>query len=257
MGRRIVPYSATYDMVEKLDKRATILLYLSTVLSISITLLSYFKYLPDFHTPLVIVNSALICLFAFFDQRANYIFTKAEMRRRLDWLDNSFETNFSGKKSENYFTNEHLSPGLYKLSVNCFENSHHTQFIISKMLLSQITWTVVVLLTFIVSAVIGNREIVILFIELSLPAIFFQKLIKIIFYSVRINGVYDRFKSLFNDLLHHEFDGKTAEALRAILEYETTLSWASTPLKSKIFWQNKKEMANEWEDLKKEYKIKE
>ena len=177
------------------------------------------------------------------------------MKRRLDWLDNSFQTNFSGKKSQNYFTNEKLSPGLYKLAVNCFENSYHTQFIISKMLSLIITQTIIIVLAFIVSAYFGNREIIRLFFELSLPAFLIQKLIKAIIYSSRIAEVHDKLKCLFNDLMKHDFDGKTAEALRDIIEYETALSWASIPLSSKMFWKNKDKLAEDWSELKREYKI--
>jgi len=256
MRLRIVPYSVSYKTVETLNKRADILLYLSTALSIAISLLGYFNLLPDLKDVLIGINIFFISIYAFLDNRAHYIFTKAEMKRRLDWLDNSFGTNFSGKKSQGYFTNEHLSPGLYKLAVNCFENSYHTQFIISKMLGRIILQTVIIILIFIASAYIGNREIVRLFFELALPALLLQKLIKVIYFSSRMVEVQDRFKSLFNDLMQFGFENKTAEALRDILEYETALSWASTPLNSKIFTKYQDELAKEWEELKAEYQIK-
>lgn len=256
MKLRIVPYSVSYSTVEKLNKYATILLYSSTIVSIAISLLGYFNLLPDLRNTLIGFNILFICIYVYLDNRAHYIFTKAEMKRRLDWLDNSFGTNFSGKKSQNYFTNEHLSPGLYKLAVNCFENSFHTQSNISKMLPAIITQTIIIVLLFISSAYIGNREIVRLFFELSLPAILIQKLIKAIYFSSRMTDVQDRFKLLFNDLMKNGFENKTAEALRDILEYETALSWASTPVSSKIFYKYQDQWATEWEELKQEYQIK-
>jgi hypothetical protein len=256
MRLRIVPYSVSYETVETINKSAEFLLYLSTVISISISLLGYFNLFSDLKTVLIGSNILFICTYVFLDNRANYIFTRAEMKRRLDWLDNSFGTNFSGKKSQGYFTNEHLSPGLYKLAVNCFENSYHSQFIISKMLVSIIIQTVLIILIFVSSAYVGNREIIRLFFELALPAILLQKLIKAIYFSSRMTEVQDRFKSLFNDLMQFGFDNKTAEALRDILEYETALSWASTPLSSKVFKKYQNKLAEEWEELKKEYKVK-
>ena len=255
MGLRIVPHSESYDTVDKLNKYATILLYISTAVSIGISALSYFNLMQGLQTFLIVTNSLFICLFLYLDNRANYLFTRAEMKRRLDWLDNSFQTNFSGKKSKDYFTNENLSPGLYKLSVNCFENCHHTQFIISKMLPALITQTIIIVLLFVISAYFGNREIVRLFFELALPAILIQKLIKAIYFSSRMSEVQDRLRALFNDLMKTSFENKTAEALRAILDYETTLSWASTPLDSKIFLKYQQKLADEWSDLKMEYQI--
>lgn len=255
MRKRIVPYSISYETVESLNKLADIMLYASTALSIAISLLGYFQLLLSLKTTLIGINILFICTYVFLNNRANYIFTKAEMKRRLDWLDHSFGTNFSGKRSQGYFTNEQLSPGLYKLAVNCFENGYHTQFIISKMLGAIIIQTIIVVLIFISSAYIGNREIIRLFFELSLPAILIQKLIKAVYFSSRINEVQDRFKNLFNDLMKFGFENKTAEALRDILEYETALAWASTPLKSKVFRKYQDRLAQEWEQLKKEYQI--
>ncbi len=256
MKLRIVPHSATYDTVNTLNRYADVFLYFSTILSIGISSLDYFNLLHELKTTLIGINIIFICCFVFFDNRANYIFTKAEMKRRLDWLDNSFGTNFSGKKSKDYFTNDHLSPGLYKLSVNCFENSFHTQFIIAKMLPSIITETIIIVLIFVVSAYIGNREIVRMFFELSLPAILIQKLIKAVYFSSRINEVHDRFKCLFNDLTKLGFENKTAEALKDVIEYETALSWASTPISSKIFFKYQDKLSTDWEEMKQSYQIK-
>ena len=256
MNQKIVPNSASYEQVERLSSISDIFLYTTTVLSIGISLLGHYNYLPDLKDTLIIINIMLVCVFVFLDNRANYIFTKAEMNRRLDWLDNSFGTNFSGKKSEGYFTNEHLSPGLYKLAVNCFENSYHTQFIISKMQLKIIIQTIIIVLFFIVSASIGNKEVIRLFFELSLPVVLIQKLIKVTIFTSRMADVHNRLKLLFNDLMKTGFDNKTAEALRDILEYETALSWASTPLSSKVFQKYKDKLAGDWEEYKKNYNIK-
>lgn len=252
---RIVPFNASYENVSRLYIVTKILLYTSTVLSILISALGYFKLKPDLISLLIGVNILLICVYFFIDNRAHYLFTKAEMKRRLDWLDNSFGTNFSGFKSAGYFTNDHLPSGIHKLAVNCFENSHHSNFILSRMLPGILIQTIIIVLLFILSSYFGNREIIRLFFELSLPAILIQKLVRAIIYSSRIAEVGDRFKSLFNDLMVSGFTNKTPEALRDILEYETTLSWASVPLSSSIFEKNKLKLADEWLQLKNAYNI--
>lgn len=253
--KRIIPYGISYDTVNTIDKYASRLLYISTGLSVLISLIGRYEWFPVLKEPLIVINISFICLYAFLDQRSHYIFTQAEMKRRLDWLDHSFGTNFSGKKSEGYFTNESLEAGLKKLAVNCFENAHHTNFIISRMSPVTLTKTIILVLIFIFSSLIGDREIARLFFELSFPALLINKLIRTIFYRTKISHVYDRFKTLFNDLMTTDFNNKTAEALRDIVEYETTLAWASTPLDSEIFYKHKDRLAEEWEDLKKEYKI--
>jgi hypothetical protein len=124
------------------------------------------------------------------------------------------------------------------------------------MLPGKMIQTIVIVSIFICSSYIGNREVVRMFFELLLPAILIQKFIKTIFFSSRMTAVLDRLKSLFNDLTKSEFSDKTAEALRDILEYESALSWASTPLNSKIFQKHLDSLATEWENLKREYQVK-
>lgn len=255
MVNRIVPHESLYTRAERLNKYSEILLYFSTVLSIAISVLSYYELERDLQKTLIVINSLIIGLFIFLDSRANLFYAKAETKRRLDWLDNSFDTNFGGKKSQNYFTNEHLSPGLYKLAVNCFENSLHTEFILSKMTPRVIIQTIVIVICFVVSSYFGNSETIRMFFELGLPVYLILKMFKVITFSNRISDVHDRFKLLFSDLKNNGYTNKTAEALRDVLEYETALSWASTPLSSKVFFKYKDHLADEWEELKKDYKI--
>jgi hypothetical protein len=56
--------------------------------------------------------------------------------------------------------------------------------------------------------------------------------------------------------MKHSFDDKTPEAIRSLIDYETTVSWASLPLDSNIFWKYQDELAKDWAQLKKEYTIK-
>ncbi|HMG67127.1 MAG TPA: hypothetical protein VK588_05545 [Chitinophagaceae bacterium] len=253
---KFAPFELTYKTVARLNNYADGFLYLSTCISVAITILGYLDRYPVLKSILIGTNILFICMYVFLDNRANYIFTKVEMKRRLDWLDNSFGTNFSGKRSIEYFTNDHISPGMYKLAVNCFENSYHTQFIINKMLPEIIFKTCFIVLVFVCSAYFGNREFVRMFFDLSLPAILIQKLIKVLFFSIRMADVLDRFKLLFNNLMQSGFEKKEPEALRDILEYETALSWASTPLDSSIFNKNMDTLAKDWEEMKLQYQIK-
>lgn len=252
---RRVPHDNLYKLVEKLNRNASIVLYSSTVLSVLLSIFDHFEILNELKWLLITINTVLIVLYIFFDNRSSYIFTRAEMKRRLDWLDNSFDTNFSGKKSEGYFNQSNLSPGLYKLALNCFESSFHTDYTVSKMFPRVLVKNVVIIIIFIVCAFIGEREIIRQFLEIALPVVLLQQLIKITFFSHRIGRVLDDFKILFTDLKNMDFEKKTPQALKDLLEYETTLSWASIPLDSEIFMKHRQTLAKEWEELKQEYNI--
>lgn len=252
---RFVPFAQSYKTIEKWNGYADILLYVSTLLSLVITFLGNEMGEP-IKTVFVTFNCIVIVAYVCVDNWCGFSFAKTEMKRRVDWLDNSFATNYSGQKSNGYFTNENVSPGLYKLTVNSFENSHHTHFIISKMIAGIFLKTVVIALIFIISFFYGNKELLRLLFELPLPVILFQKFFKALIYQSRIENVQDRFKTLFNDLSHADFDKYTAGALRGVIDYEATLSWASIPLKGKLFLKYKDQLEEEWEQLKVNYGIK-
>ena len=116
--------------------------------------------------------------------------------------------------------------------------------------------TIIIILLFIISAYIGNREVIRTFFELILPLSVIQKLIKAIFFTSRMNQVVENFKSLFNDLMRSNDCDKTPEFIRDILDYETTISWASIPLDSKIFEKFKNKLAADWAELTIAYNIK-
>lgn len=252
---RMVPFAKSYDTIEKWNGYADWLLYGSTLLSLIITFMGH-DLEEAIKNALIAVNCLSIFFYVCIDNWCSFSFARTEMTRRVDWLDNSFNTNYSGKRSQGYFTNENVSPGLYKLAVNSFENSHHTHFIISKMMTGIFLKTIVVAVLFIISFFYGNKELLRLLFELPLPVILFQKFFKALIYQSRIENVQDRFKTLFNDLANADFDRYTAGALRGVIDYEATLSWASIPLKGKLFFKYKDQLAQEWEQLKIDYAIK-
>ncbi len=252
---RFVPFAQSYNTIEKWNGYADWILYGTTVLSLVITFLGN-ELGETVKTMLVAINCVSIVGYVCIDNWCSFSFAKNEMTRRVDWLDNSFNTNYSGQRSQGYFTNENVSPGLYKLAVNSFENSHHTHFIISKMMTGIFLKTIVVAIFFIVSVFFGNRELLRLLFELPLPVILIQKFFKAFIYQSRIERVQDRFKTLFNDLANTDFEKYTAGALRGVIDYEATLSWASIPLKGKLFFKYKDQLAEEWEELKINYGIK-
>lgn len=252
---RLVPFAKSYKVIETWNGYADLLLYGSTVLSLVITFLGV-ELGEAIKTVLITLNCILIVAYVCIDNWCSFSFAKTEMTRRVDWLDNSFNTNYSGQRSQGYFTNENVSPGLYKLAVNSFENSHHTHFIISKMITGIFLKTIFIAVLFIVSFFYGDRELLRLLFELPLPVILCQKFFKALIYQSRIEHVQDRFKTLFNDLANADFDKYTAGALRGVIDYEATLSWASIPLRGKLFFKYKDQLAEEWEQLKVNYGIK-
>lgn len=256
MIKRFIPHQASFDSVEKINKSNNYILILSTVIVVVTSFfaknISRFEGLEE---GLNILNSLLIFAYISLDILGSYLMQKAEAKRRLDFIDNSFDTNLSGTRSENYFTNAMLAPGIYKMAVNCFENSLFSYNISKKMLKNLAIKNSIVVAIFILAATMGKREIIILFFQLSLPFLLIQHLVKLTLYVANTESVLDNFKTLFNDLKDTPYEKKTPGILRNIIHYESNISWGSILLSSRIFNKLNPSLSEEWLALKKEYRI--
>jgi hypothetical protein len=243
-----------FNRAKMFDKWANIFIYLSSALSIALIFIS-----PT-NERLVIVLNALNCvviaLVVLFDQLFNYLFFEAGKAKRLDFIDNSFGTDFSGTKSLGYFTNENLSKGIYKMAVNCFENSFFSKNTSGKMISGAWLKAVIILIIFVFNSALGAKGLVNLLFQLSLPILLITQSIKITFFYTRINTTYEGFLSLFSDFKQVEsVAGKDAEILKLVLEYQTTLTWGAIPLSNRIFNKYNTVLSRRWDELKANYNI--
>lgn len=252
---------SNYDRVADINLRKKRILYVSTTITLLLSINEKYKF-TELHNGLIIytqiiiaINSMLIASYLILDNRATYIFSRAERTRTLQYLDNSFDTNFAGRKVEAYFTQDKLNPGFYKLSVNCFENVFHTFSIAKEMQIRVYTKAFIVALVFIFSALVGDKGLVRSLIEAILPLVLLQDAIKLSFFISRLETLLDNFKLFFTNIKNTNFTDKEPEAMRYVIEYETTLAWAAMPIESKIFFSMKDQLADDWDLLKAEYQI--
>jgi hypothetical protein len=251
---RIVPHQQIFTRAKMFNKWSDIFIYLSSALS---------GVLIFLHPPLDkligllnALNCVVIVIAVIFDQLYNYIFFEAGKVKRLDFIDNSFGTDFSGAKSQGYFTNENLGIGFYKMAVNCFENSFFSTQISSRMI--ALSWIKVVLLVliFVFNAALGEKGVVNLLFQLSLPILLFQQAVRITLFYTRINAIYQDFLQLFNGFKQcGNNTGKDPEILKTVLAYQTTLTWGAIPLSDKIFNRNNAALSRKWNELKTTYNI--
>lgn len=251
---RIVPHQQMFDRAKSFDKWANTIIYLSSVLSVALIFLS-----PPYDKLIVAINAAncvFITIIVVFDTLFNYFFFEAGKAKRLDFIDNSMGTDFSGARSQGYFTNENLAAGLYKMAVNCFENSFFSSQISAKMITASWVKFVIILIIFVFSAALGEQKIVNLLFQLSLPLLLFQQALKITLFYIRVNSTYESFLHLFNDFKQHgNNEGKDPEILKIILDYQTTLTWGAIPLSDKLFNKYNAVLSQKWNELKANYNI--
>lgn len=251
---RIVPHEQIFTRAKMFTKGSDVFIYLSSAVSVALIFLN-----PPYDKLILVlnaVNCVLIVIAVFFDQVYNYIFFEAGKAKRLDFIDNSFNTDFSGAKSQGYFSNENISTGFYKMAVNCFENSFFSSQVSSRMIAWSWVKVVLIVLIFVFNAAMGEKGVVNLLFQLSLPILLLQQAIRITLFYTRINAIYQSFLRLFNDFKQNGINkNEDPEILKIVLDYQTTLSWGAIPLSDKIFKKNNAQLSRKWNELKANYNI--
>ncbi|HSZ72194.1 MAG TPA: hypothetical protein VK750_05920, partial [Cytophagaceae bacterium] len=174
-------HTDAFTQAKTISKIGNYLLLSSTVVaifttysgSICITLAAANDFLNN-------LNIVLILLYILFELIVNSLLPKAELRRRLGYLDNSFGTNFTGKQSENYYNNENLKHGLIKLAANCFESCFFTFNISRRMIMPLAIKNIMIIIAFLAAAYFGEKKFLILLSQLTLPVVLVQQLLKLV-----------------------------------------------------------------------------
>jgi hypothetical protein len=254
---KVVPHAPMLDKARLFEKLSSYLVIGSTLLTIG----SFFseKYLGtnnDVSKWLVTINCLSIFFAFIFDAIFNYLFYEGSKVKRSDFIDNSLGSAFIDTKSEEYFTNDKIQPSIYKLAVNCFENIFFTSQVATKMIVNTWIWTIVVAAIFIGSAALGERQVILMLFQLSLPLLLFQNSIKLTLFSIRMSNLYENFLRLFNDLKGvQDIKVKEPEMIKLVIDYQTTLSWGSLLTNQKTFNKMNPELTKQWVEVKKRYGI--
>lgn len=252
-----VPYKYNFDNAKKIDKWSIYLLWLSTIFIVLAFILPKINAIYIKYSDLLnIINCFFIIGYTVLAFFAEFILYNANILKRRDFIDNACNSNFSENNSSNYFTNDNIGFGIEKLGVNSFENVLFS-YNISKAMLPKL-WVINIFfaILFIILAVLGFNNAVILIIQLTLPFLLIFKAIKLSLFVNRISRVYDDYRNLFSILKYTpNIKDKTAIILKNVLDYETTLSWANVLLSNKLYDKMNRELSAKWEKIKVEYKI--
>jgi len=247
---KVVPYKKDFDLVSLIDKISNSILWSSVIASVSTITISYLGVEKTIENTLTTVLNYIICFLAvaYFlsDIISNYLFQKAEAKRRDDFFDNSLNTSHSEENSNEYFTNDNITPSIKKMGVNCFENSFFTKSISGKMLKPMIIKSIVVFLLFLILA-ITNNHLFVTALQIALPYTIIQQTIRLFVFHNRIENICKRFRQIFTT---HNKKTITKSILHNVSSYETTLSWACIKLDSKSFDKMNDELSEKWNKIK-------
>lgn len=255
MMNKIVPHEVNYKTINKISRCSSFLLLISALISLSILIIDKTDFIESketFNRNLDAALGILAILFFLLDILQNYLFQQAELNRKNDFIDNSFETKLSFEKSKGYFSNDNFAPSIYKLGVNGFENSFFTMSISSKMIAPNIIKSAIILILFFLVVFYTDQSTLNSIIQIALPYTIIQQTIRLVIFHSHVNIVFENYKHIFANV------AKTKRGpliINNVIYYEKTLSWGGIQLDSKLFNKHNPKLTSDWELLKGNYEI--
>jgi len=180
----------------------------------------------------------------------------AANERRKGFIDNSLGTKLLEKPVLNYYDNDSIEKGPYKMLVNCYENCFFTYNIIKAMLPKMIAKNAILFILLLIFAYYGIKDniVAIPFLQLFLSSLFLIELIYHVLFFFKLKNLCDRFKQIFSDSKLTK--NKTIQdAVYMALEYETTLAYNKSPNSNSVYQKLNQKLTDEWNSIKEHYDI--
>jgi hypothetical protein len=253
------PHNDLFNKINVLTKISNFLfwaIFLLTVLPLLVESIFDITKYDDF---LNIINIVLICFLFSLDILIELILIPIANNKRIDdFLDNSLGTNFSQKNSINYYDNDKIEFGLYKVTVNLFENCFFTKSLLSKSYLNKIILPIIFIIVLIISTYTGfkNNPFALTILQTLLSINILGNLIKYIILVIKLNSIEDNLNSLFqNKNFKTNLSQYEPSIYRYWIKYETLISKINPDISSKTFEKSNELLTSEWEAFKKKHNI--
>lgn len=185
---------------------------------------------------------------------------KAELVRRMDFIDDSFGTNYVENSSEDYYDNSEIELGIYKMITNVFENVLFSSEISRRMYDKAIIKNLIAIIVLLGFAVLGfaRSQYIGPMIQLFLSSHFVINWLDLRAYSEITDKIFLELKYLFDSRLKNtkeSIEECLPEIIKIHLEYETNISDKKLSLDSKIYNELNPVLTNKWLEIKKKYRI--
>lgn len=187
-----------------------------------------------------------------------FLIPQAEQKRRDDFMDNSLGSMFSLESSQEYYDNDEIEMGLYKVEVNLFQNCFFSYNLIKSMTIGKIALPTIVLTTIWIIAYYGFKEVPFF---LSLLQVLFSanilgSLIKHLVVQNRLQKIQADWIELFQ---YPDFKNGSANynhsIIRNWLRYETLIAKIPLNISDKHFHKKNDSLTKKWTVLKEKYNI--
>jgi hypothetical protein len=252
------PQDDTFKIISTLNKTKTFIFYSIFILAIVLSVFENTNSL--FIYSISVLDYILIFSFYILTYLINYyLYPKAEEIRRSDFIDNALNTKFNIKSSEEYFTNDNIEEGIYKIAVNLFENCYFTKEISGKMLSKRTIFFVISSIIILLISIQGLKNSLFTksILQLYLSIYVLGNQIKLFTLHSRMTVKFERLKNLFsrNDLDLNNYT-EIGRIIKMYIDYETDLAVLRVNLDSNIFNKMNPKLSENWNEIKNKYEIK-
>ena len=222
---------------------------------------SFLYFFPNLNIDNFINPINIVCLLLFFLLEIIVDFVlmpQADNIRRDDFLDNSFGSKFATHNSVEYYDNDEINVGLFKASVNLFENCFFSLRLLNSILPKRIIRPAIVLISVLVMGYFGfkNVPISLSVLQLLFSATILGRLIKHLILQAQLNSIQDNWIAIFqnSDFIEHPENYK-ATVYRIWLKYEVIHSKISANIPNNVFNKLNPNLTEDWNQLKTKYNI--
>lgn len=259
---RIVPFESNYKTIRKFEKASFCSIVISATIVTGIWLISLIEFnqkyrdLINFIIEFLKVISYVTMLgYIGFSLISKILFSIAEKEKRKDLIDNSFDTNYTVEKSNEYYNNNDIQIGIKRLAFNTNESSFHTENTLRLMLFKMTIKYLIFLTPFLLSIFsINGQQVIRLLFEMSIPIEMTISFILAFKYFIEIKKINENFQLELLAIGNREIkDYEIPKLLIPVMEYYNVKSWASLNLDEKIFKRNNEKLSKLWIEQKSKY----
>ncbi|MDP4460618.1 hypothetical protein QUD39_04945 [Staphylococcus hyicus] len=220
--------------------------------------LSLIQGLTNCHILLVCTAVSVIIIFIL-EKSKDYYFNQGIYYRRLKLLDNAFNQLHEPKEATfEYYDNDEIEPGTYKLFWDVYESAFFSQFIVSKMLKIMYRLALIVIVFLLILFFMSGINIYSFFV---LSLVFSNAFLNRINSFKTTNDSLDRLlekSAVLADDMKNKGNNKEdfmRRIMDIIINYESTIAENKYSLSDIIYTKNKEFLNSEWESIKKKYHL--
>lgn len=250
---RSLPYKADYKLLKLLRKIGTRLFYIYIILPflIHFTKREFTNKLLNFILIVTILSYYLINIYT-----EVYLCPKTAIKRRRGFLDNSLGSKFLESPVKQYYSNDSIHEGAYKMLVNCGESCYFTLKIVEKMTPHIVIKNAILFISlcFVLFFQEENYVFIVPLLQTFLSSIFLTELIEHFHFKKELELIFNQFLYIITNRNQDE-DSLYIYAIALVLDYETVLAYNKSSLSDKVYRNLNEKLSEKWEEIIKRYDI--